>query len=599
MYINSRADSNRFFLFLAILLFAFIFQSSKVLDYTLWPKVAVLSVGFLGLLFYHFAFYRNALANQTTLSYLMLGLLIWTAISAAWSLSVPESIGEVVKLAVGCLFMFLINSEIKYNTETLLEFCKMVGLVLLISLLVGVADIVKISDLGADTMYSVTSICGHRNAFSSFIFLASIFNYILFFKVRGYWKALGVVNIILSLIFILLLQTRAVYLASFVAATCYALLYILISKKWKIAIIVSLLILLAVSLLLIFKNSSSLPLLYKANIFNYAQSASGIERLKVWEKTWSLFRESPIIGVGAGSWQFLFLKNGWGDLAYLNDSLTTFQRPHNDFLWVASELGIIGFVIWISIFATSVFIGVKKLFLINNLIERRILMFLISGVIGYLVISFFDFPKERIQHQLLIICMLCFLHAPLKDFKREDSRIPKFYMVLLILLAMGCVFISWQRVKAEYYMAKIYENRSQKRWSQVIKMTKKINATFYDTDPTSVPVSWYTGLAHFSMGEYALAKVELTNALSISPYNPHILNNYASASEMLGNHNEAKEFYEKALILLPSFDESRLNLAAIYFNENKIAEAKSLVLQAKPGARKMEYLNAIKQREKQ
>lgn len=593
---NTRQTDIRYYFFLGILFAAFIVQSSAVLDYTLWPKILVLGVGFLGFLLSNFNYYLEALRKQNIISLLLLLLLVWTAISASWSVSIPESFVDITKLAICWLMFAFCSSELKSNPKRMIVFYQMVALVLLIALLYGMIEALRLDDFSADSLYAVTSICGHRNAFSSFIFLASIFNILLFYKSKGVWKWLALANIVLAVFFILLLQTRAVYLAVIFAAVCYAILYILVYKKWKVAVTLGIVIVLAITFLLIFKNNKSIPILHKANIFNYAQSASGTERLKVWDKTWHLFADHPVVGVGAGSWQFLYLQDGWGDLAYLNDSLTTFQRPHNDFLWVASELGSVGFLIWISIFLIPIFIGARYLFSKNDLEFKNSIMLLISGVLGYLVISFFDFPKERMQHLLLIISMLSVIYAQCTHEKIALFIAPKYFIWAAVLLALGVIVISWQRLRGEHYIAEVYRYRSQQSWARVIKSTDKINASFYDTDPTSLPVKWYSGLAYFSLGDYAKAQQDLAKACAISPYNPHVLNNYASATEMLGNHEEAKKYYEKALLLLPTFDESLLNLAAIYFNENNIAKAKSLILQAKPSDRKNKYLEAVNSR---
>ena len=588
----------RYYFFLGILFLAFIAQSKEVLDTTLWPKILVLAVGFLGLLSSNFNYYMVAMRKQSIVALLLLSLLVWTAMSCMWSLSVAESLGDVGKLGVCWLMMLICYEEIKLNPENSAELYKMIAIVLSIVLSIGIFEMQSLDNFSADSMYNITSICGHRNALSSFAFLASIFNILLFFRGSGYWKVMAIVNLIFALFMMVILQTRAVYLAVFLSAVCYAVLYILVYKKWKVALIAAVLILLVISLLLVFKNNPSMPLLHKANVFNYIQSASGAERLKVWDKTWHLITQRPIVGVGAGSWQFLYLKNGWGDLAYLNDTFITFQRPHNDFLWVAAELGLVGFILWISIFLIPVFLGIRTLFSVNDIDAKNIIMVLIAGVVGYLVISFFDFPKERIQHQLLIIALLSILYGYSTIGKKAFFIVPKFFLWLLVFVALTSIYISWQRLKGEHYMTQVYRYRAQQNWAKVIKSTSKINPFFYDTDPTSVPIAWYSGLAYFSMGEYAKAQSDLTKALSISPYNPHLLNNYGSATEMLGNHEEAIKYYQMALNLLPTFDESLLNIAAIYFNENKISQAKSLVLQAKPSDRQREYLNAITQREK-
>ena len=194
--INAQQRNMRYYFFLGILFLAFIAQSKEVLDTTLWPKILVLAVGFLGLLSSNFNYYMVAMRKQSIVALLLLSLLVWTAMSCMWSLSVAESLADVGKLGVCWLMMMTCYEEIKSNPENAIDLYKMIAIVLFIVLLVGIFQMQGFENFTADNMYNVTSICGHRNAFSSLVFLASIFNILLFLRVSGYWKVLAIVNLI-------------------------------------------------------------------------------------------------------------------------------------------------------------------------------------------------------------------------------------------------------------------------------------------------------------------------------------------------------------------------------------------------------------------
>ena len=80
-------------------------------------------------------------------------------------------------------------------------------------------------------------------------------------------------------------------------------------------------------------------------------------------------------------------------------------------------------------------------------------------------------------------------------------------------------------------------------------------------------------MALFSSKNITGAKIEFKNAYKIDPYNIHILNNLASSYEKLGDHKNAEIYYKKALKISSHFEETLLNLAAIYFNAKKYDEA--------------------------
>ena len=58
------------------------------------------------------------------------------------------------------------------------------------------------------------------------------------------------------------------------------------------------------------------------------------ERVVLWKKTVQLIAEKPVFGYGGGNWQIAFPKTGLNEIWRAEDLNVTFQRPHNDFLWI-------------------------------------------------------------------------------------------------------------------------------------------------------------------------------------------------------------------------------------------------------------------------
>lgn len=144
-------------------------------------------------------------------------------------------------------------------------------------------------------------------------------------------------------------------------------------------------------------------------------------------------------------------------------------------------------------------------------------------------------------------------------------------------------------------MKKVYAYRQRGDWASVIKYCDKAKSSFYQLDPTTIPVSWYKGLAYFSSGNFRQALAEYKDAHSISPYNHYILNDFGSALEKLGRHEEAKEQYKQALKINRHFDDPKLNLAAIYYNEKNYPEAWSWTSQVNDRhPRKAMFVQTIK-----
>ena len=64
--------------------------------------------------------------------------------------------------------------------------------------------------------------------------------------------------------------------------------------------------------------------------------SGGVDRLEIWSEGWEMLKQSPLYGHGLGS---------YGDAVNI--------AAHNSFILVAAELGLVGLVIWVSIFVVS------------------------------------------------------------------------------------------------------------------------------------------------------------------------------------------------------------------------------------------------------
>ncbi|NCU32678.1 MAG: hypothetical protein EOM23_07095, partial [Candidatus Moranbacteria bacterium] len=111
--------------------------------------------------------------------------------------------------------------------------------------------------------------------------------------------------------------------------------------------------------------------------------------------TWSieLIKEKPLLGVGVGNWKVDILKHE----NQKNAGFIYLYKAHNDFLETAAETGIIGGLLFILIFALTVWN-----FLIYYIRKRdssdesyRYLFIAATGVIFYSVDAVFNFPHDR------------------------------------------------------------------------------------------------------------------------------------------------------------------------------------------------------------
>jgi len=268
---------------------------------------------------------------------------------------------------------------------------------------------------------------------------------------------------------------------------------------------------------------------------------SAYQRLTLWNNSVQMTKENFIFGVGAGNWQVHFPKYGLDkfDVTEIKNGITTFQRPHNDFLWVFCETGIIGIITYILIFIVVIYYLIKLLKQSNKLENNSLYSAFVAGIIGYVIIAFVDFPLERIEHQLLLYLIFSVVTAHfytefkvLKNSKKTILVLPIFLFLLFIPIILSFV-VSNNRFSGEYHTHQLYKFYHEANWNQMIKETDKAINCCYIIDPMSVPIEWYKGVALFSLGNIHDAETSFEKAYSINPYNISVLSNLASCYENL------------------------------------------------------------------
>jgi len=153
---------------------------------------------------------------------------------------------------------------------------------------------------------------------------------------------------LMTLVMLLFTGARIALIAIFGMILLY-----FIRSKHKIRVIVSF----AVLALCIW---SFLPDQYKARYLTVKQYAEGEQlddsnkaRLAVWDAGWRMLEDHPVLGVGAGQFAIAY-----GTL-YLKAQGKAWFQPHNLFLQVACELGVVGLLAF-SYFLFQIAKGIKQ-----------------------------------------------------------------------------------------------------------------------------------------------------------------------------------------------------------------------------------------------
>jgi len=247
-----------------------------------------------------------------------------------------------------------------------------------------------------------------------------------------------------------------------------------------------------------------------------------------------------------------------------------FEHPHNDYLLIWSEQGIFGLIAYLSFFF-FVFKFWRNRWKELQSSDRSLLLMILFSIVAFLVISFFSYPRSRIYTPLVLMFFVAYLFKTETNGKTFTLR-----PLIIILTASIClisVIVTSIRLKSEIHMKVLIASKMKKNFARVIRESERIDQFFYPIDFTATSVNWYRGMALFYSGRIQDALIEYQLAIRQTPFHLRTLNDLATTYEQTGMPDSAIAYYKKALSISPFLTDSRLNLSATYFNQNKIDSA--------------------------
>jgi O-antigen ligase len=569
-------------LFLIGIFLSSLILSPFVLDFTLVARFTFLAIIILA---FFIVIYRSNVEVHVKIDLILLlylGYILWNLTSLIWAQNKAEALFEIAKQGVSFLVFVFTYFTLKKDQEFFLQnLFKISIFIFLIEFITGYYQFVQTGLLYKEAKYAITGLNGHKNLYTSFLFLNLLFLILATTRLKNVWKPISIGAAILCTITILVLKTKAVYVGLAATAAAFVVLFLLSKikpvKKIHPYIFIFILIILA-NVFFLYK----FPALLKnvndpKSSKNLAVSKMDPERLVLWNKTYTIFNKSPMKGVGVGNWQIHFPDATLTGLWRAEDLNVTFQRPHNDFLWILSESGIVGFNLFILFLATILSYLFKTYCIVTDKKIKTELLLILAFVCGFFTISFFDFPKERIEHLLWINIILGISYYYIRNnlllFTAFKWQAGKNVFSLSFTLAACMVFFGLLRYKGEYYARKMLDHKFSSQQFKVIRAGQNALSLAYTIDPTSVPIHWYIGNAEAAMGNYDEAQKSFQKAYKANPYNRNVLNDLASSYVFMKDTAQAIKLYEESARISPRFDEPKLNLAALYITIGNFQKA--------------------------
>lgn len=539
---------------------------------------------------------RDHPLNPVTLPLSTLGfmgcfaLLLAMGVASAFFAQVPsESIQEISRVALfGSIFSIAFLHFRNHPSARIALFRSIAPLTILLSL-IGMAQFAGFftelpgSHVPNGTFY-------YRNLFGSALFLCAPFLLKNITTEEKTWKWISLAALLLSIIAMGLCRSGNAILAFGLFLSLFLHLrrktQPLVEPKWKRVLtspglFFGSLITVLVVVFLVRLPGKTIEQRYRLAVPKTMQvlptSNSMQERMVIWNKSWHMAGDHLLQGVGPGNWKVKVSDYGLiAKRASYGDRF--FVRPHNDGLWVLCEYGLIGLLAWLGLFVTVIMHGFQVFKASTDRGTKLEMAASLYGIFGYLLISCFSYPWDRIFHPVILMILCALVLSRSVGSKNEMRLKPGVLIAPVLVISVMTLGISLEKMRVHLHLKSIKNAEQNADFEGMMANTEKTYSLLVQLEPfTALPIVQNGALAAYLNGDYAIAQQLNEEAKKINPAHPQVGLLDGFIHEGLEEEEAAEQVYADLLDLYPQFLRARIRLIHLFIAQNRYQEAQKLL----------------------
>ena len=510
---------------------------------------------------------------------------IWQIFPTTNAINIVEAVYALARaflfLGFFLLFRKLLSTADISTRKFIFQTASILSILLCLLTYYDILELIKSGrNYNSANLYFIEKSFGHKNPLSAILVLLLGFNLLGFLANEGK-RIFYIIAMVLTVSTVLILQSRV----AFISLLAFALIifvgwYLLkLSSKEKInlsskrfakfsVLAIGLIGAMAILLFALYVSNADLQTTGRGRSVN--------ERLVQWDKTKQLIIDNPILGVGPDNWKIRYGENGLDGLNRAMD-YAVFVQPHNDFLWVLSETGMLGIILYSSMFFI-VLIGIVITFMSADEMERKNLIVLFATITSYIILANFTSLRLLIEHQIFLLMIFAITiivfdkYAVYNKFKIKIT--PMVPLIFLFLVGSFVAYMAFARIYNMQIFEKTLLASDKKQWQKVLNISNKVNQNYYNLLHTGQPVDYFKGLANNHLKKLPESQKNLTNALKVNPTNVSSINMLGDVYFKQKQYEKAITFYQKSLKINPTYEEAKFDLARANINLSRFTEAR-------------------------
>lgn len=514
---------------------------------------------------------KNKLVNPWQMPTIKLWavLIVFMLVSISWAINQIEGLVVVNRWLLVLMSAFLITIFLSDKPKS---FHFLVYSVMVVTLVNVITCIVSYYYLNcADYPNKIPFInggYGNKNIFAVCMMFKLPFLYYAFFRYKKIFKLIALF-LILTLCFCLpIISTRSAYLClvlNIIILLVYSLMYLIRLKKRtylfkSFAIIICLLggfVLGGTFVTYNYKHGSH----KQENAFDVSQriketgtGKSSKARIKIWKNAITIIKDKPLTGYGVGNYKIAVMKVE----AKQRPSFMVSDHAHNDFLEMCSELGIVGLLLYISLYMSVIVIGVKVIFSKHTKEPYRLLTLLsLMLLFTYGNDALFNFPNERATPQIYlalavgIMGMVYFKYKSMQPDKQKTRTLNLPIAMVFVLLSLPTTYVeSLHAYSSKLQYDRIVCYNSQNKQKIPPSYWQKAFPKIPNIDESTRPIAISIGNMYAMQGDYRTA-IDIVLHDNSNPYLAAKENTLAKWYYALDNVDSCLYFANKCLEMKP------------------------------------------------
>ncbi|MDG1709858.1 MAG: O-antigen ligase family protein [Schleiferiaceae bacterium] len=546
---------------------------SELGDPSHWPLQLGWSLFAISLSVYSFAKFKQKIVIPNL-------LLVWSALAlwsflgyfivdisalSEWKLASFRYLGYTAFLFLGSNFKNEKGSVHPFIANTIVGFGAMISIYYLVDF--------STTNSALTEPYGVTGLMGHKNFNASAIAITIPITVLMVYKSQKN-KGLYLFILFLGIISIILSQTRSIFLASLISVIITTLSGWRPRKKVWLA---------SAGIVFI-----AIAILSQPKIQNRLLDPTNLRiRGIFWGHSLDMLESSPVNGICSGQWRIAFPKYGLeGTNPSVAEGITSEVRPHNDFLWILSENGIIGFSLF-SFFFILLWISWFKRIRENKSIDQYS-----SGAVLVIVTiySFFEFPLERMAIYGPFMLIAGFIIS--EEVKSINFVTKKFIYPIIILFLLCLSYASSKAIEGDRQNQIVLKKNSNRDAQNIGKTVNKAINSWNELDRYGNPLIYFSGMGSmfgeaqksntgkFGPRDFIKAEIFFMEALEIHPNHVVTLFQLGNLYSYRGELNKAENIYQKLLKISPRHPGGQIAYANNLLRLDKPEESARVLISA-------------------